>query len=68
MTRDPYDFAFAGVTGKYNETVLKKALGKNITDFLLEMGTGFAYVAVEVKIGEFDFPDIGQLQGYVVAV
>ena len=96
MTRDPYDFAFAGVTGKYNETVLKKALIKNITEFLLEMGTGFAYVgkehrlqidvkekfidllfynlnlscyvAVEVKIGEFDFPDIGQLQGYVVAV
>lgn len=26
------------------------------------------YVAVEIKIGEFDFPDMGQIQGYVVAV
>ena len=25
------------------------------------------YVVVEVKIGEFDFPDAGQLSGYVVA-
>ena len=79
-----------------NEKVLKEALLNNITQFLLELGTGFAYigkeyklqidvkekyidllfynlnlscyVVVEVKIGEFDFQDISQLQGYVVAV
>lgn len=96
ITRDPYSFAFAGITGKYNETLLKNKLVNNVTQFLLELGTGFAYigkehrlqidvkekfidllfynlnlscyVAVEIKIGEFDFPDMGQIQGYVVAV
>lgn len=96
MTRDPYNFAFTGITGKYNETLLKNKLVNNVTQFLLELGTGFAYigkehrlqidvkekfidllfynlnlscyVAVEVKIGEFDFPDMGQIQGYVVAI
>jgi len=95
ITRDPYNFAFAGVTGRYNERKLKDALLHNITQFLLELGTGFAYVGkeyrlqiadkekfldllfynlnlscyvvVEVKIGEFDFADVGQLGGYVVA-
>ena len=95
MTRDPYAFGFTGLAGKVNETKLKKALLNNITHFLLELGTGFAYVGreyrlqiaekekfidllfynlklscyvvVEVKIGEFDFADVGQLGGYVVA-
>lgn len=96
ITRDPYCFDFSGITEPYNETLFKNALVNNITRFLLELGTGFAYVgkehnlkidtkdkyidllfynltlscyvAVEVKIGEFDFPDMGQIQGYVVAV
>lgn len=95
LTRDPYNFAFTGITQKYNERKLKDALLHNITQFLLELGTGFAYVGkeyrlqigekekfidllfynlnlscyvvVEVKIGEFDFADAGQLSGYVVA-
>lgn len=95
ITKDPYNFAFAGITGKYNERQLKKALLKNITEFLLELGTGFSYVGneyrlpigtkekfvdllffhiplncyvvIEVKTGEFDFPDTGQLTGYVVS-
>ncbi|MDE5878264.1 MAG: PDDEXK nuclease domain-containing protein [Muribaculaceae bacterium] len=95
LTRDPYDFSFTGLHGKYNERRLKDTLLTNITNFLLELGTGFAYVGkeyhlqiaekekfidllfynlklscyvvVEVKIGEFDFSDIGQLGGYVVA-
>ncbi len=95
ITRDPYDFAFTGITGRYNERKLKDALLNNITQFLLELGTGFAYVGkeyrlqiedkekfidllfynlnlscyvvVEVKIGEFDFADVGQIGGYVVA-
>lgn len=96
ITRDPYDFAFTGITGHYNERRLKDALLHNIVDFLIELGTGFAYVgkeyrlqigekekfidllfyhlqlrcyvAVEVKTGDFDFPDMGQIGGYVVAV
>lgn len=95
ITKDPYNFAFAGITDKYNERQLKKALLKNITEFLIELGTGFAYVGkeyrlqigtkekfidllffhiplncyvvIEVKTGEFDFPDTGQLTGYVVS-
>ena len=95
LTKDPYSFAFTGITGKYNEGKLKDALLGNISQFLLELGTGFAYVGkefklqigekekfidllfynlklscyvvIEVKIGEFDFQDLGQLCGYVVA-
>ena len=95
ITKDPYNFAFTGITGKYNERKLKDALLHNITKFLIELGTGFAYVGkeyrlqiedkeksidllfynlnlscyvvIEVKIGEFDFQDAGQLGGYVVA-
>jgi len=95
LTKDPYNFAFTGITGKYNEGKLKEALLNNISQFLLELGVGFAYVGkefrlqigekekfidllfynlklscyvvIEVKIGEFDFQDLGQLSGYVVA-
>lgn len=95
MTKDPYNFAFTGIRGKYNERLLKDTLLNNITQFLIELGTGFAYVGkeyrlgigetenfidllfynlnlscyvvIEVKIGKFDFADIGQLSGYVVA-
>jgi len=54
MTKDPYNFSFAGVRGKYNEKVLKSALLENITNFLIELGTGFSYVGREyrLQIGE----------------
>ncbi len=54
LTKDPYDFAFTGITGKYNERLLKDALLNNITKFLIELGTGFAYVGKEyrLQIGE----------------
>lgn len=95
LSKDPYNFAFTGITAKYNERILKDALLNNITTFLMELGTGFAYVGkeyrleignrekfidllfynlklscyvvIEVKIGELDFSDVGQLGGYVVA-
>ena len=95
LTKDPYDFAFTGITGKYNEALLKEKLLGNITQFLVELGTGFGYlgkeyrlqvgereqfidllfynlnlscyVVIEVKIGKFEFADLGQLGGYVVA-
>lgn len=95
LTKDPYNFAFTGITKPYNEQILKDALLANISQFLLELGTGFAYVGkeyrlqigqkekfidllfyninlscyvvIEVKIGEFDFQDLGQLSGYVIA-
>ena len=54
ITKDPYDFGFAGITGKYNEKTMKAALLTNMTQFLVELGTGFAYVGREyrLKIGE----------------
>ncbi|MBO5193420.1 MAG: DUF1016 family protein [Bacteroidales bacterium] len=95
LTKDPYNFAFTGITKPYNERILKDALLNNITRFLTELGTGFAYVGkeyslqigaaenfidllfynltlscyvvIEVKIGKFEFADVGQLGGYVVA-
>ncbi|MBR1667124.1 MAG: DUF1016 family protein [Bacteroidaceae bacterium] len=95
LTKDPYDFAFTGITGPYNERLLKDKLLNNITLFLVELGTGFAYVGkeyrlqvgereqfidllfynlnlscyvvIEVKIGKFEFADVGQLGGYVVS-
>lgn len=54
ITRDPYNFAFTGITKPYNERILKEALLNNITKFLTELGTGFAYVGKEyrLQIGE----------------
>ena len=39
MTRDPYNFAFTGITKPYNERILKDALLHNITRFLTEFST-----------------------------
>lgn len=50
ILKDPYNFAFAGITGKYNERKLKDALIDNITKFLMELGTGFAYVGKEYRL------------------
>ena len=37
ITKDPYNFTFAGVKGKYNEMLLKNALLNNITKFLIRV-------------------------------
>ena len=54
ITKDPYNFAFTGITKPYNERILKDALLNNITKFLTELDTGFAYVGKEyrLQIGE----------------
>lgn len=44
LTKDPYNFGFTGITKSYNERILKDALLNNITTFLTELGTGFAYL------------------------
>ena len=73
ITKDPYNFAFAEITKPYNEALLKKALLTKITDFLIELGSGFAYVGREyrLQIGETEnFIDLLfyhlQLRCYVV--
>lgn len=59
LTKDPYSFAFTGLTGKYNERVLKDALLGNITKFLIELGTGFAYVGKEYRL------EIGDTENFI---
>lgn len=59
LTKDPYDFAFTGITTKYNEKLLKYALLNNIAQFLIELGTGFAYVGREYKL------QIGQTEKFI---
>ena len=59
LTKDPYNFAFAGVTKKHNEAQLKEALLENITKFLIELGTGFAYVGKEYRL------EIGETEKFI---
>lgn len=59
LIKDPYDFAFAGITGEYNERLLKDALLNNITSFLIELGTGFAYVGKEYRL------EIGKTENFI---
>ena len=96
ITKDPYNFDFLTMRETYNEKELKDALINDVSHFLLELGTGFAYmgrevrlvvgekdnllallfyntkvhcyVVVEVKAGDFDSSNAGQLGTYVVAV
>ena len=50
MTKDPYKFDFLTLTEGYREKELKDALEVNIRNFLLELGTGFAYMGREYRI------------------
>ena len=50
MTKDPYNFDFLAITEQYREKELKDALMHNITKFLLELGTGFAFVGREYRL------------------
>lgn len=50
ITRDPYCFGFTNLRKPYNERLLKDALLHNIEKFLLELGTGFAYLGREFRL------------------
>ena len=54
MTKDPYNFDFLTLREQYNEKELKDALIHKVENFLMELGTGFAYMGREVmvKIGD----------------
>ncbi len=49
LTRDPYNFNFLALESNYHEKELKAALIANITQFLLELGSGFAYMGKEYR-------------------
>ena len=50
MTKDPYNFDFLTLRERYDEKELKDALMDNIQRFLLELGTGFAFVGREYRL------------------
>lgn len=48
--KDPYNFSFIGTVALQNELDIEKSLTSKITDFLLEMGRGFAYIGRQYHI------------------
>ena len=51
VLKENYDFGFATVNHEiYNEAELEESLTKNVTDLLLEMGNGFAFLGRQKEI------------------
>ena len=50
IVKDTYDFSFISLPRGYDETALEEALEQNITRFLLELGTGFAFIGRQKEI------------------
>ena len=48
--KDPYRFDFLGLTDEAQEREVESALVKHVTDFLLELGAGFAFVGRQVLL------------------
>lgn len=55
--RDPYNFDFLGLEDEALEREIERGLTEHITDFLIELGKGFAYVGRQYKleVGENDY-------------
>lgn len=50
ITKETYDLGFIALPPEYEEADLEAALEQNITQFLLELGTGFAFVGRQKEI------------------
>ena len=48
--KDPYRFDFLGLTEEAQERDIEHALVKHVTEFLLELGAGFAFVGRQVML------------------
>jgi predicted nuclease of restriction endonuclease-like (RecB) superfamily len=48
--KDPYRFDFLGLTNEAQEREIEHALVKHVTEFLLELGAGFAFVGRQVLL------------------
>ena len=57
MLKDPYTFDFLSLGKEHTERELETGLIAHITQFLLELGAGFAYIGrqVPLQVGERDF-------------
>ena len=71
--KDPYRFDFLGLTDEAQEREIETALVKHVTEFLLELGAGFAFVGRQVLLdvgGDEFFIDLLfyhlKLRSYVV--
>lgn len=71
--KDPYHFGFLSLSNKIREYEIEKKLIEKISDFLLELGKGFAYIgrqyAIEVDKSEYKIDLLfyhTQLHCYVV--
>ena len=55
--KDPYRFDFLSLGEEAGEREIENALVKQVTEFLLELGAGFAYVGkqVNIEVGGDDF-------------
>lgn len=55
--KDPYNFDFLGLENDALERAIEDELVKNITEFLLELGKGFAFLGrqYKIEIGETDY-------------
>lgn len=59
ITKDPYNFDFVAIRQGYNEKELKDALMDNVQNFLMELGTGFAFVGKEYRL------QVGSTEQYI---
>lgn len=50
ISKENYDFGFVTLPYNYNELQLEDALANHLTQFLLELGTGFAFVGRQKEI------------------
>lgn len=71
--KDPYRFDFLGLTDEAQEREIEHALVRHVTEFLLELGSGFAFVGRQVLLdvgGDEFFIDLLfyhlKLRSYVV--
>lgn len=62
IMKSPYNLDFLGMQKEYNEREFENKLSHHITEFLLELGQGFAYVARQKELimpsGKVYRPDI----------
>ena len=62
ILKSPYNFEFLDIKEEHDEKQLEDALVKNVTQFLLELGKGFAYVGRQMELRIDDettfFPDL----------
>ena len=59
--KDPYNLDFLTLDGEYRERELEQGLTQNVTRFLLELGTGFAFVGSQIPLQVGDdtvYPDL----------